>query len=155
MGPSKLAPPCVRLWQNPGQFELFQAGATNSYAPMLASDIIDSISWVAPQMYNDDLPFEGNAVQYVESLQEAHKLDWEGTEIEVKIPSEKIVLGFPATAAAAPVRKIAEWEEPEALLELFHQNKELMNIRGVMTWSVGHDYSSGWKWIKNVKQIWG
>jgi chitinase len=140
---------------NPGQFPIFQAGAMNSYAPMVASDVIDAVSWIAPQMYNDDLPFEGDTVQYVTSLQESHKLDWEGTEIEVKIPADKIVLGFPATPAAAPVRKIADWEEPDALIEYFKQNEELQKIKGVMTWSVGHDYSSGWKWIKAVKQIWG
>ena len=33
----------------------------------------------------------------------------------------------PSQAAAAPVRKIAEWEEPEALLELFHQIDELLS----------------------------
>ena len=133
--------------QNPGEFPIFQAGATNSYAPLVDTTIIDHVSWVAPQMYNDGIPFEGDAVKYIQSLQASSKLDWDGTEIEVKIPPSKIVLGYPSTQAAAPVHALPEWETPEGLLALYRSSPELMATRGVMTWSTGHDYSSGWKWI--------
>ena len=132
---------------NPGEFPVFQAGATNSYAPLVDTTIIDHVSWVAPQMYNDGIPFEGNAVKYIQSLQASSKLDWDGQELEIKIPASKIVLGFPATQAAAPVHALPEWETPEGLLALYRSSPELMATRGVMTWSAGHDYSSGWKWI--------
>ena len=82
------------------------------------------------------------------------KLDWDGTELEIKIPPSKIVLGYPATQAAAPVHALPEWETPEGLLALYRSSPELMATRGVMTWSVGHDHSNGWKWIRAVRQIW-
>ena len=139
---------------NPGEFPVFQAGATNSYAPLVDTTIIDHVSWVAPQMYNDGIPFEGDAVKYIQSLQASSKLDWDGQELEIKIPASKIVLGFPATQAAAPVHALPEWETPEGLLALYRSSPELMATRGVMTWSVGHDHSNGWKWIRAVRQIW-
>ena len=139
---------------NPGEFPVFQAGATNSYAPLVDTSIIDSVSWVAPQMYNDGIPFEGDAVKYIQSLQTSSKLDWDGTELEIIIPASKIVLGFPATQAAAPIHALPEWETPEGLLALYRSSPELMATRGVMTWSVGHDHSNGWKWIRAARQIW-
>jgi chitinase len=98
-------------------------------------------------MYNDGIPFEGDAVKYIQSLQTSSKLEWDGQELEIIIPASKIVLGFPATQAAAPVHALPEWETPEGLLALYRSSPELMATRGVMTWSAGHDYSSGWKWI--------
>ena len=139
---------------DPGEFPVFQAGATNSYAPLVDTSIIDSVSWVAPQMYNDGIPFEGDAVKYIQSLQTSSKLDFDGTELEIIIPASKIVLGYPATQAAAPVHALPEWETPEGLLALYRSSPELMATRGVMTWSVGHDHSNGWKWIRAARQIW-
>jgi chitinase len=139
---------------NPGEYPVFQAGATNSYAPLVDTTIIDSVSWVAPQLYNDAIPFEGDPVKYIQSLQTSSKLDWDGTELEIIIPASKIVLGFPATQAAAPVHALPEWETPEGLLALYRSSPELMATRGVMTWSVGHDHSNGWKWIRAARQIW-
>ena len=139
---------------NPGEYQLFQAGAMNSYAPLTDKTIIDTVSWVAPQLYNDDIPYGANPVEYVKSLQQSNKLDWDGTEIEINIPYSKIVLGYPSTQAAAPVHKLPEWETPEGLLALYRSSPELMATRGVMTWSAGHDYSSGWRWINAMKQIW-
>jgi chitinase len=139
---------------DPGEYPIFQAGATNSYAPLVDTTIIDSVSWVAPQLYNDAIPFEGDPIKYVQSLQETSKLDWDGKELEIKIPPSKIVLGYPATQAAAPVHALPEWETPEGLLALYRKSPELMATRGVMTWSVGHDHSNGWKWIRAARQIW-
>jgi chitinase len=146
--------PPARLRQNPGEYPVFQAGATNSYAPLVDTSIIDSVSWVAPQLYNDAIPFEGDPVKYIQSLQTSSKLDFDGTELEIIIPASKIVLGYPATQAAAPVHALPEWETPEGLLALYRSSPELMATRGVMTWSVGHDHSNGWKWIRAARQIW-
>jgi chitinase len=139
---------------DPGEYPIFQAGATNSYAPLVDTTIIDSVSWVAPQLYNDAVPYEGDPVAYVKSLQTSSKLDWDGKELEIVIPPSKIVLGYPATQAAAPIHALPEWETPEGLLALYRSSPELMATRGVMTWSVGHDHSNGWKWIRAARQIW-
>ena len=42
--------PPPRPRQNPGEYPVFQAGATNSYAPLVDTSVIDSVSWVAPQL---------------------------------------------------------------------------------------------------------
>ena len=46
------------------------------------------------------------------------------------------------------------WEEPEQLLELFRNSPDLQAIKGVMTWSIGHDWNNGWKWVNAMKKVW-
>ena len=43
----------------------------------------------------------------------------------------------------------------ERLLSLYVNSPELMDTKGVMTWSVGHDWSNNWKWVRTIKKIWG
>ena len=122
---------------------------------MVDTTIVNDISWVAPQLYNDLIPFGEDPAKYVTSLQAGHTIEWDGQTLEIKIPSNKIILGHPATKAAAPARDPPAWQkDPQALLALYKSSPELMATKGVMTWSVGHDYSNGWAWIKAVKQIW-
>ena len=45
---------CAPAPQNPG-VSCLQAG-TSSYAPLVDTSVIDSVSQVAPQMYNDAIP---------------------------------------------------------------------------------------------------
>jgi chitinase len=145
----------VAAWQNPGEIEGFVEGSTNAYVPLVDTTVVNHVSWVAPQLYNDLIPFGEDPVKYVTSLQAGHTIEWDGKTIEVKVPSNKIVLGHPATRGAAPARNPPDWQsDPEALLKLYKSSPELMATKGVMTWSVGHDYGNGWKWIKAVKQIW-
>ena len=146
---------------NPGEIDTFIEGAYNSYAPLADTTVINHISWVAPQMYNDQIPFTGDptetepAARYVKSLQQGGvKMQWDGKEIEIRIPANKIVLGFPATPAAGPARAMPAWEEPEALLATFRNSPDLKAIKGVMTWSIGHDWNNGWKWVTAMKKIW-
>lgn len=131
------------------------AGAHNSYAPLVDTSIINHVSWVAPQLYNDLIPFGEDPVKYVQSLNAGHKIEWDGKLLEIKVPANKMVLGHPATIAAAPARKPPDWQvDPEALAAKYKASPELMATKGVMTWSVGHDYSNGWKWVKAMKTIW-
>ena len=93
--------------------------------------------------------------QYVESLNAGHKIEWDGKLLEIKVPANKMVLGHPATPAAAPARKPPEWQaDPEKLAAKYKETPALMATKGVMTWSVGHDYSNGWAWVKAMKTIW-
>ena len=39
-------------------------------------------------------------------------------------------------------------------METFRKSPELKAIKGVMTWSIGHDWNNGWKWVNAMKQIW-
>jgi hypothetical protein len=140
---------------NPGELEGFEEGSHNSYVPLVDTTIVNDISWVAPQLYNDLIPFGEDPAKYVESLNQGKQLAWDGKTVEVKVPPNKIILGHPATKAAAPARGPPDWQsDPEALLALYKSSPTLMATKGVMTWSIGHDYSNDWKWIKAVKQIW-
>jgi chitinase len=146
---------------NPAEVATYIEGAYNSYAPLADTTVINHVSWVAPQMYNDQIPFTDDptetapAARYVKSLQQGGvKMLWDGKEIEIKIPANKLVLGFPATPAAGPARAMPAWEEPEQLLELFRNSPDLQAIKGVMTWSIGHDWNNGWKWVNAMKKVW-
>jgi len=131
------------------------AGAHNSYTPLVDTSIINHVSWVAPQLYNDLIPFGEDPAKYVESLNAGHKIEWDGKLLEIKVPANKMVLGHPATPAAAPARKPPEWQaDPEKLAAKYKETPALMATKGVMTWSVGHDYSNGWAWVKAMKTIW-
>jgi len=140
---------------NPAELSTFFEGSFNSYAPLVDTTMIDYISWLAPRLYNDPVPLKSNISKYVTSLYAGHDLEWDGKQIEIKVPPSKIVLGHPAAAEAAPARDLASWQkDPEALLELYRSSPDLLATKGVMAWSIGHDYASGWKWVKTVKQIW-
>ena len=95
--------------QNPEQLSFFQEGSINSYVPMVDSTIVNHISWVAPQLYNDAVPFD-DPVKYVKSLQAGHVIEWDGKKIEVRVPPSKIILGHPATEAAAPATRPLPWQ---------------------------------------------
>lgn len=136
---------------NPAEVDTYIEGAYNSYAPLADTTVINHVSWVAPQMYNDQIPFTGDptntepAASYVRSLQQGGvKMLWDGKEIEIKIPANKLVLGFPATPAAGPARAMPDWED----------SPDLQAIKGVMTWSIGHDWNNGWKWVNAMKKVW-
>lgn len=140
---------------NPQELKIFQEGSLNSYVPLADSTIINHVTFVAPQLYNDAVPFE-DPVKYVKSLQNGQTIEWDGKRIEIKVPSSKIVLGHPATEAAAPATRPLPWQNStERLLSLYVNSPELMDTKGVMTWSVGHDWSNNWKWVRTIKKIWG
>jgi len=140
---------------NPEELKIFQEGSLNSYVPLVDSTIINYVTFVAPQLYNDAVPFNDPA-KYVKSLQAGHTIEWDGRMVEVKVPPSKIVLGHPATEAAAPATRPLPWQNStEALLALYKSSPELKATKGVMTWSVGHDWSNNWKWVRTVKKIWG
>ena len=148
-----LAPETPSL--NPGEMDSFFEGSFNSYAPLVDTSILDSVSWVAPRLYNDALPQRSNVSKYVSSLREGRELEWDGRQIKVDIPPSKLVLGHPASADAVPARQLEGWQkEPDALVDHYRASPELLATAGVMAWSVGHDYGSGWKWVTAAKQIW-
>jgi chitinase len=140
---------------NPAEMDSFFEGSFNSYAPLVDSSIIDSVSWVAPRLYNDALPQRSNISKYVASLHAGHSLEWDGRQIDIKIPPSKLILGHPASPEAAPARELDSWQkDPSALVDLYHSSPDLQATKGVMAWSIGHDYASGWKWVTAAKQIW-
>jgi len=148
-----LAPETPSL--NPAEMDSFFEGSFNSYAPLVDTSILDSVSWVAPRLYNDALPQRSNVSKYVTSLREGRTLEWDGKQIEVKIPPSKLMLGHPASPEAAPARELDSWQkDPNALVDLYRSSPELLATAGVSSWSIGHDYASGWKWVTAAKQIW-
>ena len=140
---------------NPEELKLFQEGSLNSYVPLVDSTIINYVTFVAPQLYNDAVPFEDPA-KYVTSLQVGHTIEWDDKVVEVRVPPSKLVLGPPAPEAAAPATRPLPWQNSTAaLVALYRSSPALLATKGVMTWSVGHDWSNGWKWVRAVKKIWG
>ena len=68
----------------------FFEGSFNSYAPLVDTSILDSVSWVAPRLYNDALPQRSNVSKYVSSLREGRELEWDGRQIKVDIPPDQL-----------------------------------------------------------------
>ena len=77
------------------------------------------------------------------------------------LPAGGDVLGLPTTAAedsprqpTLPTQQLRA-DSTAALVALYRSSPALLATKGVMTWSVGHDWSNGWKWVRAVKKIWG
>lgn len=133
----------------------FMEGAYNAYVPLVDTTMIDYVTYVAPQLYNNPMP-RGDLDEYVASLQQGLSIDWDGLSLVVNIPSEKLVFGYPAASGAAPAGPSQSWEAtPSSLVEHYQGSTALMGTGGCMTWSIGWDATTGWKWIDAVTRLWG
>ena len=123
-------------------------------APLVDSTIIHTVSYVAPQLYNNPMPLK-DVSQYLASLQRGAVVNWDGQDLRLNIPSRKLVLGYPAAPGAAPNGPSQPWEWPPSSLAAYYRaSPSLLATGGVMTWSVGWDESNGWQWIDAVTSIW-
>jgi chitinase len=139
---------------DPEEVPTFMEGAYNAYVPLVDSSIIDAVTYIAPQLYNNPMPL-GDLEKYVESLQKGHSMDWDGKSLELNVPSSKLVFGYPAAQGAAPAGPSQDWEaSPESLVAHYKASPALMATAGVMTWSIGWDATTGWKWIEAIKGLW-
>jgi len=126
----------------------------NVYVPLVDTSIIDSVDYVAIQMYNNYLPFQDMNL-YLTSMQSDNTIEWDGKKLIVNIPSEKFCFGYPAANGAAPGGASSTWGESGATLtEHYLGDTALLATGGVMTWSIGWDASNDWDWITNVMNIW-
>lgn len=140
---------------DPGEVKSFMEGAYNCYVPLVDSTMIDMVTYIAPQMYNNGMPL-GSIEKYIESMQSNAEIDWDGQKLVLNVPSSKLVFGYPAANGAAPAGPSASWEaDPASLVSHYQNSPALMATGGVMTWSVGWDATTGWKWIDAVKSLWG
>ena len=139
---------------DPQTVKVFMEGAYNAYVPLADTTMMEYVTYVAPQLYNNPMPC-GDLDTYVASLQKGLTIDWDGLSLEVNIPSEKLVFGFPATSGAAPAGPSQPWEgSPSTLVEHYRSSAALMVTGGCMTWSIGWDATTGWRWIDAVKDLW-
>jgi len=139
---------------DPEESSLFMEGSFNAYVPLIDSTIIDTVSYVAPQMYNNPMPLR-DIVLYLKSMQKSHTIAWKGSKLVINIPSEKIIFGYPAADGAAPSGPSNLWEDSgKSILHKYQTTPELMATGGIMTWSIGWDASNNWEFIDNVSKIW-
>merc|ERR1712039_270051 len=108
---------------DPGEIKSFMEGSYNAYVPLVDSTIIDTVTYIAPQMYNNGMPL-GSIEKYIESMQSKSTIKWDSQELVLDVPSSKLVFGYPAANGAA-----------------------LLATGGLMTWSIGWDASNNWEWI--------
>jgi len=139
---------------DPQTVATFMEGAYNAYVPLADTTMMEYVTYIAPQLYNNPMPL-GDLDAYVASLQKGLIIDWDGHSLEVNIPSEKLVFGYPAANGAAPAGPSQPWEgSPSTLVEHYRASSALMATGGCMTWSIGWDAASGWRWIDAVKGLW-
>jgi len=139
---------------DPGEVSVFMEGAYNCYVPLIDTTIIDAVTYIATQMYNNPCPLN-NMDAYLSSMQEKKTIAWEGQNLVVDIPSEKLTFGYPAANGAAPSGAAKPWGASGAKLrEHYLSDSALLATGGVMTWSIGWDAENGWDWITNVMKIW-
>lgn len=139
---------------DPGEVKSFMEGSYNAYVPLVDSTMIDTVTYIAPQMYNNGMPL-GSIEKYIASMQSNAVVDWDGQKLVLNIPSSKLVFGYPATNGAAPSGPSASWEAtPGSLVSHYRNSAALMATGGAMTWSIGWDATTGWKWIDAVKGLW-
>jgi len=139
---------------DPEEVTVFMEGAYNAYVPLIDTTIIDTVTYVAPQMYNNPMPLN-DIEAYLQSMQKSHVIVWKNQKLVVNIPSEKVVFGYPAASGAAPSGPSQPWESSgKSIAQKYKSSKDLMSTGGVMTWSVGWDSSNNWEFIDNVFKIW-
>jgi len=140
---------------DPGEVKQFMEGAYNAYVPLVDTTMIDMVTYIAPQLYNNGMPL-GDIEKYIESMQSNAVVEWDGKSLVLNVPSSKLVFGYPSTGGAAPAGPSQSWELPgSSLASKYRSSAALMATGGVMTWSIDWDASQGWSWIGAVKGIWG
>lgn len=139
---------------DPAEVATFMEGSYNAYVPLVDTTMIETVTYVAPQLYNNGMPL-GSVEKYIESMQKNAVIKWGDESLVLNIPSSKLVFGYPAADGAAPSGPSQSWEAtPESLVSYYRNSKILMATGGVMTWSIGWDATAGWKWIEAVKALW-
>jgi len=139
---------------DPEEVTVFMEGAYNAYVPLVDTTIIETVTYVAPQMYNNPMPLQG-IESYLQSLQKGHQIEWTNAALIVNIPSSKMVFGYPAATGAAPAGPSASWESSgSSIAQKYTGSDLLMGTGGVMTWSIGWDSSNNWEFVKSVSKIW-
>jgi len=139
---------------DPGEVPSFMEGAYNCYVPLVDTSIIDTVTYVATQMYNNPMPLD-NMDAYITSMQKGLTISWAGMLLNVTIPSEKFTFGYPAANGAAPSGPSKPWGgSGPKLMEHYKGDSLLLGTGGVMTWSIGWDAANNWEWITNIMKIW-
>merc|ERR1712217_886966 len=137
---------------DPYDSKIYMEGAYNAYVPLVDTGMIDAVTYIATQLYNNPIPTH-DLEKYIEIQQQSTVIDWDGHKLVLNVPSNKLTFGHPAANGAG--RFSAAWQaDPMQLAAHYKQSKALMATGGLMTWSIGWDASNGWKWIDAVKTIW-
>jgi chitinase len=122
----------------------------NRFAPLLAEPHVDLFDAVMPQLYNAWAGVETLAygAYYAASLQRGFEVSGAAAKYNVTVPSRALLLGFPASHAAAG----SGWQSPAAVVALARAlAANATPIRGLMTWSVGWDQQNAWEFAEAVR----
>lgn len=129
----------------------------NRYAPLVAvgSEAVQYVSWEQTQLYNApgttiggaDQGTKEFAINDANALLKGFDIPWDGKTLSIKLPADKIVLGFPATTEAAG----SGYLDPSAIVEAFAAISP--QVRGVMTWDIGWDAGNNWEFVNMVSKI--
>lgn len=134
----------------------------NTYVPLVSTDIIDYVSLVMPQLYNNGMPY-GDLAKYVDGLTNGQwkiTCSWAADDaaidgsFNVKIPTNKFVGGFPAVMPGAANTVASDWESsPTTIVEHYKESSMLLQTGGIMTWSIGWDAWNNWEFIDKVAPL--
>jgi chitinase len=139
---------------DPSEVAIFMEGGYNAYVPLVDTTIIQCVTYVAPQLYNNGMPLH-NLSKYVDSMQADAVIKWDGHDLVLNVPSSKMTFGYPAASGAAPAGPAQPWEaDPKSVAAYYRSSPALMATGGLMTWSIGWDAANGWKWVEAIKGIW-
>jgi len=112
----------------------------NEWVPVVLKSL-DSFTYIQPQMYNTWAAVEtiAYAKEYIGKIEAGWTVNISGGTATVKIPSSKILLGFPSSRSAAG----SGFLNPADIASMVRSlgNK----IAGIMTWSIGWDQQTNWQ----------
>tara|TARA_B110000971_G_scaffold94914_1_gene97619 strand:+ start:3299 stop:4873 length:1575 start_codon:yes stop_codon:yes gene_type:complete len=147
----------------------FQNAGSNAYYPFITGDNINTWDLICPQLYNNN--FAGgrdisNAITYSKLLLSKTTLKYNGGDtnpsslwknglvnnnFSIKIPINKLVLGFPSSGCAckddtscktrgSTTNTCGNDYKPVSDVEKIYNE---VKVRGIMTWSIGWDNYQG------------
>jgi len=128
-------------------------GAEASYRSYI-TDLDGYYNLIFPQYYNqgEDGIWSDTLNKYLSQKDDNVKADFlyelthaivTGTNDFIKIPHEKFAIGLPASPDAAQNGYVKNPEDVEKALR--HLASEGFAIRGLMTWSINHDFANGYE----------
>jgi chitinase len=111
----------------------------NELSPLIASSY-DHLDIIQPQMYNTWGQVEtiSYAEKYVSELSGGFSITTPSKSVlNITVPLDKLVLGYPASPNGAG----SGYLDPASVVSM----AVTLKLRGLMTWSIGWDQQSGWK----------
>jgi len=126
------------------------AAGWNEWVPVIGPGI-NQFYLVQPQMYNTWAGVEtiAYATQYAKELIQGWSPSGPSGQIPCKVPGSKLILGYPASPSGAGSGYI----DPSAVASMAKTLVQNNQLAGIMTWDIGWDQKSGWKFANAMAQV--